>query len=764
MPALTCYRRSVRRTTDAIFVKDLDGRYLFINQAGARNLGTTVEGVLGKRDDELFSPEAAAIIASNEQFILASGRHETIEEHLTVNGRAYTFLTTKDVYRSHAGTAAGIIGIAHDITERVRIERALSRSQQHLSGIVALSTDAIISIDAEQCICLFNRAAEGIFGYKAADILGQPLNLLIPGSMHAAHTQHVQEFQVGVNNVHAATMRGIVPGLRRDGTEFPLEGSISKIMIDGSAILTVCLRDLTEPLRVQEQLRLLESAVHHTTEAIVITSANLAPPGPEMVFANPAFLALTGYSLAEMLGQTPRILQGPKTDRAVMRHLREQLASGQVFHGEAINYRKDGSEYYLDWNIAPLFNADGEVTHFVAVQRDITERRAAEIQMRASQERLQQYAYRLQNMYDISQWVLSATSLEMIAQGVVRYIQELIPSSGAYVMLFDSTSNRVRTLALGRRGTFETPVEPDQPLMIGDISAEVRAGGIMLNNRIRADSPLPRSFQIHLGSLEQIGSYLSVPFISQEQVIGALNLAAEHIDAFTPEHLGIAREVTSQLAVAIRNAQLFEQIQTGRDRLATLSRKLIEVQENERRHLARELHDEIGQALTAIKINMNNIDGAITNPAVLVHLEDMNRIVGQLVQQIRNISLDLRPSMLDDLGLISTLRWYLDRQTQRSGVRFQISRAELNLPLSPTVVTACFRIVQESITNILRYAKASSVLVEVRVQQQQLSLVVQDDGPAAGTLGDPGVSGGGQRRAAALNAGGLVYRSVQRQV
>ncbi len=718
----------IQGTSDIIFLKDLEGRYSFINQPGAKLFGTSPEEVIGKTDAELFSPEAAEAIAITEGNIIASGQHESLEEHLVTPDRKYTFLTTKNVYRNRAGVPTGIIGIAHDITERVRIERALWSSQQHMAGIVALSTDAIISIDEQQCICLFNRAAEDIFGYKAAEILGQPLNLLIPAHLRDMHTRHVQGFISSQGKVHAADLRGIVPGLRRDGSEFPIEGSISKITVEGAAILTVCLRDMTEPLRVQEQLRLLESAVHHTTEAIVITNANLLQPGPEIVFANPAFLALTGYTEAEILGRTPRLLQGPKTDREVMQRLRAQLSMGQVFHGEAINYRKDGSEYYLEWNTAPLFDDAGKITHFVAVQRDITERHVAEIRMRESKEQLQQYAYRLQNLYDIGQWVLSATSLEMISLGVVRYIQELIPSSGAYVMLFDQTSDRVRTLAFTVNGTDAAPVALGPPLMMEDISPNVRAGRILLDNNIHPGSTLPRSLQGHLGTLDQVRSYMSVPFISKDQVLGALNLTAEQTNAFTAVHLDIAREVTSQMAVAIQNAQLFEQVQSGRDRLATLSRRLIEVQEDERRHLARELHDEIGQALTAINLNLNMIAEETVNPAALAYLEDTNRIVSQLVQQIRTLSLDLRPSMLDDLGLISTLRWYLDRQSQRSGVRIQFSGEEPELPLSPSVATACFRIVQESITNILRYARASKVLVEVRSHDQRLALALHDNG------------------------------------
>src|ERR671933_2004442 len=104
--------------------------------------------------------------------------------------------------------------------------------------------------------------------------------------------------------------------------------------------------DVTRKMQAEEQLRLLAAAVEHAEDSIVITSTEMTFPGPEIIFVNKAFTKMTGYTAQEVLGQSPRILQGPKTDRAVLDRLLENLRQGQIFYGEAINYRKDGTEFY----------------------------------------------------------------------------------------------------------------------------------------------------------------------------------------------------------------------------------------------------------------------------------------------------------------------------------------------------------------------------------------------------------------------------------
>ena len=126
--------------------------------------------------------------------------------------------------------------------------------------------------------------------------------------------------------------------------------------------------------RAEESLRLLDAATDQSAESVMITTADLDLPGPEILYVNPAFTRLTGYSADEAVGKTPRMLQGPKTARPVLDQVRAKLAGGGEFHGSAINYRKDGSEFVVSWNIEPIRDAQGKVTNFIAFQRDATER------------------------------------------------------------------------------------------------------------------------------------------------------------------------------------------------------------------------------------------------------------------------------------------------------------------------------------------------------------------------------------------------------
>jgi len=132
--------------------------------------------------------------------------------------------------------------------------------------------------------------------------------------------------------------------------------------------------------------RLLGACVDQAYNAVLVTDARLDPPGPEILYVNPAFERMTGYRQEEVVGLSPRFLQGPETEREVIERLRHNLEHGQPFEGRSINYRKDGTPFHMEWSIAPVRNDAGEITNFVAVQRDITRQVALEqeLQRRAS--------------------------------------------------------------------------------------------------------------------------------------------------------------------------------------------------------------------------------------------------------------------------------------------------------------------------------------------------------------------------------------------
>jgi two-component system sensor histidine kinase/response regulator len=157
-----------------------------------------------------------------------------------------------------------------------------------------------------------------------------------------------------------------------------LESRVRERTADLAKTNQTLLAEISERKRTEESLRLLSSAVEQSKESTLITDAELDLPGPKILFVNPAFTKMTGYSAEEAIGKTPRILQGPRTDRTVLIRLRQSLERGEAFEGEAINYRKNGEEFTLEWQIAPIRNDSGKIMHFVAIQRDITERKQVE--------------------------------------------------------------------------------------------------------------------------------------------------------------------------------------------------------------------------------------------------------------------------------------------------------------------------------------------------------------------------------------------------
>ncbi|MCJ2124919.1 HWE histidine kinase domain-containing protein [Methylobacterium sp. J-077] len=163
-------------------------------------------------------------------------------------------------------------------------------------------------------------------------------------------------------------------------------------------------RDEKEPDGVD--LRLLKAAVEAAGEAILITTSDLDEPGPSIVYANPAFTRLTGYETQEVVGRNPRFLQGTATERNILDQMRAALSVGEAFQGEALNCRKDGSTYMVEWLITPVHDAGGHITHWVSAQRDVTDRRAFEDRQTLM---VRELHHRVKNMLATVQAVLNAT-------------------------------------------------------------------------------------------------------------------------------------------------------------------------------------------------------------------------------------------------------------------------------------------------------------------------------------------------------------------
>jgi len=162
----------------------------------------------------------------------------------------------------------------------------------------------------------------------------------------------------------------------------------------------------------------------------------------------------------------------------------------------------------------------------------------------------------------------------------------------------------------------------------------------------------------------------------------------------------------------------------------TYSRRLIEAQEAERRRISMELHNQVGQILTAVQMNLHALQKACSAPEMLASIQENLSVIDEAVDKVRDLSVDLRPLLLDDFGLVVAVRWYLDRQAKNSGVAVEFVSLSLNDDdrFAAALETACFRIVQEGITNIIRHAGANRISVRLERTGDDLLLVISDDG------------------------------------
>jgi two-component system, NarL family, sensor histidine kinase UhpB len=219
---------------------------------------------------------------------------------------------------------------------------------------------------------------------------------------------------------------------------------------------------------------------------------------------------------------------------------------------------------------------------------------------------------------------------------------------------------------------------------------------------------------------------------------------------------GVARDVTE---FKQNEARLRETAQ----RLEALSAALIDIQEKERHALSRELHDEVGQQLAALKINLDRLAEQTSGTGALERLSDSQQLVEQVIGRIRATALDLRPHMLDDLGLAPALHWYAHQQQERSGCVIAVRAAEVPLPADRA--TACYRIVQEAVNNALRHGGSTRIHVRLEIHETEIDLLVADDGRGFDrdlrlSKPTPGMGLVDMQERAALLGGSLVIESA----
>jgi signal transduction histidine kinase len=258
------------------------------------------------------------------------------------------------------------------------------------------------------------------------------------------------------------------------------------------------------------------------------------------------------------------------------------------------------------------------------------------------------------------------------------------------------------------------------------IGSAARQGQTVLVNDAEAD---PR-YENWLGGGAATRSEMGLPIRAATDVIGVLDVQSQRRDAFGVNDVLVMETLADQIAVALENARLYEAGRVARDELRDLTAYLQDAREEERTRIAREVHDEFGQLLTALKMDLSWLAKRLPSdePQLEEKADAMSDMIDRSFEVVRRVSSELRPGILDDLGVAAAIEWQAELYAERSGIAFRLDLDEAAETLDRESSTALFRILQEALTNVGRHAEAEEVRIDLRVGPDDVTLVVADDG------------------------------------
>ena len=548
------------------------------------------------------------------------------------------------------------------------------RREQRLAGIIATAIEAIIAIDERHEITLANPAAEQMFGYSEAELLGKPISLLIPERFRDAHDAHVRHFARTKVSKRGMGRFGQIIGLRADGREIPVDASISQLERAQERLLTVILRDATQRIEAERALRqsheLLDRIFATTHFCMVYLDRDF-----NFVRVNQAYADACGHPPGFFAGRNHFELYPGEEIEAIFR---EVAASGQPFTTYAKPFQfPDHPEWgvsYWDWTLHPLRNAEATVDGLLFMLLDVTERK------RAEREHAQLAA------------IVESSNDAILIRGLDRTIlswnaaaerlfgwsaQEAVGQSIQLILPPDRTGTRRRVIEGAARRETSSPVE----------TIHLRKDGARIPTQVTF-SPVK----------DQQGNVVA--------------------------HSYTVRDMTElkRKEAALRGYA---------SRLRDLSHRLRAAEETERRAISRELHDRIGQDLTTIGLILGSLGAKLPQEslaAVRTPLLEMQGLLKSLVANVRDVMAELRPPVLDDYGLLAALRQLVTEFSKHNGIAAELSGVELQPRLPSIVETAMFRITQEALNNIAKHAQAKNVEISLYAAAGLVVLDIADDG------------------------------------
>ena len=373
------YRSLVESSTDLITVYDALGNVTYQSSAFARHLGYEFD-VFGLNEMlDLVHPDDQAEVMGYYAQMLENKSDIPLHRFRILHGDgAWRILESYARYELDNPESGGIVSIARDVTQSVQTEEQLSRSENRFAATFEQASLGMALVALDGRFLRINRAFSAMTGI-ATDRLGEHLyrEVMHPDAV-AASTENARKLSSGEEK----SLSFERPLRHLDGHSRWAQFDVSRVVdaIRGDYLL-VQVQDIEERRQQNERLRLLESVAVHANDAILITAAEPVEEeegGPRILYANEAYVKMSGYTLEEIINKTPRIMQGPDTDATTRAEIRRALKRWKPVVAEILNYTKDGAPFWVELSIVPVADERGWYTHWVSIQRDISARKESE--------------------------------------------------------------------------------------------------------------------------------------------------------------------------------------------------------------------------------------------------------------------------------------------------------------------------------------------------------------------------------------------------
>ena len=666
------FRQVSESSGEWIWEVDTNGLYTYASPIVEKILGYTSDEIVGKLHFyDLFLPDTREELKNSVLGII--NRKEAIKNlpnaNLSKDGKIIILETSGLPILDGIGNLLGYRGADTDITERTKTEVALKESEKRYRELTEQLPLSLYEADLNGNVNYANHAAFELFGYNPDDFLeGINIFQLIANDDTVKAKENFSSIIKG-----GPTTSTEILVQKKDGSIFPTIAYSNVKYKDGKPEgIRGFIFDISERKRIEEDFRkneeLLRTVLNNAPITIFATDCRgvfTLSEGKklELVGLNPG--ENVGESAFELFGTLPFVEHNGNVSNGndIIR---------RVLEGETVTAFSELLSVHFDNSFVPLRTKDGNINGLIGVATDITERKRAE-----------DVLVKLRKAIDSSAEAIFITDKE----GIFTFVNP------AFIALYGFTSEEIvgkSTPRIIKNGKYKQSVYEVfwKTLLRGE---EIK--GEIINKRKD-------------GTLINIESS-ATPIIDEEKkIIG---------------FLGIQRDITER-KVAL------EEIKKAHEQLEQLYIYEDEIKENERAAIAREIHDELGQSLTAIKIDLgwtkNNIGN---NPELKKKIDGMIDIVTVTIKNVQRISSDLRPGLLDDLGLIPAIEWYIQEFEKRSSIKCHLKLDDVQIP-SMKKNLALYRIIQESLTNVIRHAKANIVNIKLCQIDDSVILEITDDG------------------------------------